>query len=199
MKVGSLRLTEQNRTELVAQTGIGQQEVRVTPLGIANMMATIARGGKAFQVSAVSSVQYQNGTNMFSFPKQEDEGETNHPFHSDETSAVFARCGEFSSRGRPLICRKRLYESPGRRARPRQGATVERHKANELYTKWFAGYFPFRDPEYALVAVNMDVLVDEGGIYPIFKDSVDALYRLDQGMSRMKWIMFRFLLFPLSC
>jgi hypothetical protein len=30
------------------------------------------------------------------------------------------------------------------------------------------------------VAVNMDVLVDEGGIYPIFKDSVDALYRLDQ-------------------
>jgi hypothetical protein len=26
----------------------------------------------------------------------------------------------------------------------------------------------------------MDVLVDEGGIYPIFKDSVDALYRLDQ-------------------
>ena len=31
--------------KMIAQTAIGQQDVQTTPLAIANMMATIARGG----------------------------------------------------------------------------------------------------------------------------------------------------------
>lgn len=42
---------------LIAMSGIGQNEVRATPLAVANMMATIARGGKKEMVRAVSEIE----------------------------------------------------------------------------------------------------------------------------------------------
>ena len=45
----------------VAQTGIGEHEVRVTPIAVANMMAAIARGGEKKSVRAASEIQYGNG------------------------------------------------------------------------------------------------------------------------------------------
>ncbi|UTE76423.1 penicillin-binding protein 2 [Rossellomorea sp. KS-H15a] len=178
---GRIFATDGDRAEpkLVAQTGIGQQEVRVTPLGIANMMATIARGGEKFQVSAVSSVQYQNGTNMFSFPQQKIEGATITPFTAMKLQQ-YLRGVVNSPEGTAPYLQNAAYTIAGKTGTAQTGNyRGERVKANELYNKWFAGYFPFEDPKYALVAVNMDVTIGEGGIYPIFKDSVDAVYRLD--------------------
>ena len=40
----------------VAQTSIGQKDVRVSPLAVANMMATIARGGEEKQVRIVQKM-----------------------------------------------------------------------------------------------------------------------------------------------
>ena len=178
---GRIFVSDEERKDpnYVSQTGIGQREVRVTPLGIANMMATIARGGEKFQVSAVSSVEYQNGTNMFSFPKQKIEGETITPFtamklqqylrgvvNSPEGTATYLQTAAYPIAGKTGTAQTGNY----------RGETV---KANELYNKWFAGYFPFEHPKFALVAVNMDVTINEGGIYPIYKDSVDAIYHLE--------------------
>lgn len=163
----------------IAMTGIGQNEVRVTPIGMANMMATIARGGKAYEVSAVSTVEYQNGADMVNFPKQEG-GEGISPFTAMKMQQ-YLRGVVNSPLGTAPYLQEAAYEVAGKTGTAQTGSYRGEHtKANELYNKWFAGYFPFHDPKYALVAVNMDVLVDEGGIYPIFKDSVDALYRLDQ-------------------
>ncbi|MBW3111932.1 penicillin-binding protein 2 [Bacillus sp. MCCB 382] len=170
---------DRGEPKLVSQTGIGQQEVRVTPLGIANMMATIARGGEKFQVSAVSEVQYQNGTAMFSFPKQKIEGETITPFTAMKLQQ-YLRGVVNSPVGTAPYLQTAAYTIAGKTGTAQTGKyRGEEVKANELYNKWFAGYFPFENPKYALVAVNMDVTIGEGGIYPIFKDSVDAIYRLD--------------------
>ncbi|MCA1057960.1 penicillin-binding protein 2 [Rossellomorea aquimaris] len=170
---------ERKDSNYVSQTGIGQREVRVTPLGIANMMATIARGGEKFQVSAVSSVQYQNGSNMFSFPKQKIEGETITPYTAMKLQQ-YLRGVVNSSEGTATYLQTAAYTIAGKTGTAQTGNyRGEKVKANELYNKWFAGYFPFENPKYALVAVNMDVTINEGGIYPIFKDGVDAIYRLE--------------------
>ncbi|BCB04920.1 peptidoglycan D,D-transpeptidase FtsI family protein [Bacillus sp. KH172YL63] len=174
---GRVFATDEEREEpnYVSQTGIGQREVRVTPLGVANMMATIARGGEKFQVSAVSSVQYQNGTNMFSFPKQKLEGETITPYTAMKLQQ-YLRGVVASPEGTAGYLQQAAYPVAGKTGTAQTGSFRGK---KELYNKWFAGYFPFDNPKYALVAVNMDVTIDEGGIYPIYKDSVDAVYRFE--------------------
>jgi penicillin-binding protein 4B len=174
---GRIFVSDEERKDpnYVSQTGIGQREVRVTPLGIANMMATVARGGEKFQVSAVSSVQYQNGTNMFSFPKQKIEGETITPFTAMKLQQ-YLRGVVNSPEGTAPYLQTAAYTIAGKTGTAQTGSF---RGEKELYNKWFAGYFPFEKPKYALVAVNMDVTIDEGGIYPIFKDSVDAIYNLE--------------------
>lgn len=41
--------------------------------------------------------------------------------------------------------------------------TAREKDGEQLHHKWFAGYFPFNNPKYALVVVNLDVPSDEGG------------------------------------
>ncbi|MFL6556715.1 MAG: penicillin-binding transpeptidase domain-containing protein, partial [Bacillus sp. (in: firmicutes)] len=52
----------------------------------------------------------------------------------------------------------------------------------QLHNKWFAGYFPYENPKYVLVAVNLDVLDLEGGVNLLFADMVKMLYEKDNGM-----------------
>ncbi|MGR3765133.1 peptidoglycan D,D-transpeptidase FtsI family protein [Rossellomorea sp. NS-SX7] len=165
---------ERKDHNFISQTGIGQKEVRVTPLGLANMMATIARGGEKYMVSAATSIEYQNGTSMFSFPKKKMEGDKISPFTAMKLQQ-YLRGVVNSPEGTAPYLDTALYTIAGKTGTAQTGKERE---GKELYNKWFAGYFPFEEPKYALVAVNMDVQEYEGGIYPIFKDSVDAVYNL---------------------
>ncbi|OIU70657.1 peptidoglycan D,D-transpeptidase FtsI family protein [Rossellomorea aquimaris] len=173
---GRVFVSDDERQDLnyIAQTGIGQREVRVTPLGLANMMATIARGGEKYMVSAATSIDYQNGTSMFSFPRKKMGGEKITPFTAMKLQQ-YLRGVVNSPEGTAPYLDTALYPIAGKTGTAQTGKKSE---GRELYNKWFAGYFPFENPKYALVAVNMDVHIDEGGIYPIFKDSVDAVHKL---------------------
>ncbi|OAT84328.1 penicillin-binding protein [Bacillus sp. MKU004] len=173
---GRVFVSDDERKDLnyIAQTGIGQREVRVTPLGLANMMATIARGGEKYMVNAATSIDYQNGTSMFSFPRKKMEGEKITPFTAMKLQQ-YLRGVVNSPEGTAPFLDTALYPIAGKTGTAQTGKESE---GRELYNKWFAGYFPFENPKYALVAVNMDVHIDEGGIYPIFKDSVDAVHKL---------------------
>ncbi len=173
---GRVFVSDDERKDLnyIAQTGIGQREVRVTPLGLANMMATIARGGEKYMVNAATSIDYQNGTSMFSFPRKKMEGEKITPFTAMKLQQ-YLRGVVNSPEGTASYLDTALYPIAGKTGTAQTGKESE---GRELYNKWFAGYFPFENPKYALVAVNMDVHIDEGGIYPIFKDSVDAVHKL---------------------
>ncbi len=164
----------------ISQTGIGQLEVRVTPLGMANMMATIARGGDKLKVRAVSAIEYQNGTTMFSFPKEQGEGETITPYTAMKLQQ-YLRGVVNSPEGTAAYLQNAAYTIAGKTGTAQTGTYrggIE-SKENTEYNKWFAGYFPFDHPKYALVALNMDMLEYEGGIYPIYKDSVDSIYQIE--------------------
>lgn len=51
----------------------------------------------------------------------------------------------------------------------------------QLHNKWFAGYFPYKNPKYALVTVNLGVYENTGGVNPLFADMVKAIYDYDHG------------------
>ncbi len=78
---GRVFLSEEAKKDqnFVGLTGIGQHEVRATPLAVANMMATIARGGKKEMVKIASEIEYKNGTSLLSFKEKPLDGETISP------------------------------------------------------------------------------------------------------------------------
>jgi cell division protein FtsI/penicillin-binding protein 2 len=64
--------------------------------------------------------------------------------------------------------------------------TARMKDGKQLHNKWFAGYFPYDNPQYALVVVHLDVYPDEGGVNPLFADIVSMLYEENHNKARHK-------------
>ncbi|QGQ47355.1 peptidoglycan D,D-transpeptidase FtsI family protein [Metabacillus sediminilitoris] len=173
-KIGSIWGDEKDKNVLRAidQTAIGQKDVKVTPLGVANMMATIARGGHKQQVKIVENILYKNGTNMFSFTSKSLEGEK----ISSYTAAKLQKLHRLVVTD-PEGTGRRFQNSPlevsGKSGTAQTGKKND--KGQMLYNKWFAGYFPSKNPKYALVVVEMDTTSAEAGTNAVFYDIVDKL------------------------
>ncbi|MCM3237092.1 penicillin-binding protein 2 [Heyndrickxia oleronia] len=161
----------------VAQTGIGQQEVRVTPLAVANMMATIARGGERQAAKAVSAIKYQDGTTMMDFPKQGNKDDSISKVTAMKLQGML-RHVVTSNQGTGRWFQNLPYEVAGKSGTAETGIYNENNQ--QLHNKWFAGYFPFNQPKYALVVVNLGVPENEGGINPLFSDIIQSIYEYDQ-------------------
>jgi penicillin-binding protein 4B len=177
---GRVFLSDEARKDanLAAMSGIGQHEVRATPLAVANMMATIARGGKKEMVRAVSKIEYKNGTTMADFQEQSIEGDTISPYTAMKLQKLL-RGVVMNPNGTGRWFKDLPYEVAGKSGTAETGK-FEGDK--QLHNKWFTGYFPYDKPKYALVAVNLDVLDTEGGINLLFADMVKMLYERDNGL-----------------
>lgn len=159
----------------VGMTGIGQHEVRATPLAVANMMATIARGGRKEMIRAVSKIEYKNGTTMISFNNKDLPGETLSPYTAMKLQKLLREVVVHSN-GTGKGLQSVPYEVAGKSGTAETG---KYQNGVQLHNKWFAGYFPYHHPKYALVAVKLDVMDEEGGVIPIFADMVKMLYEMD--------------------
>jgi cell division protein FtsI/penicillin-binding protein 2 len=176
---GRVFLTDDARNDanFVAMSGIGQKEVRATPLAVANMMATIARGGKKEMVRAVSKIEYKNGTTMVDFPERNLKGETISPYTAMKLQKLLREVVR-NPNGTGRWFKDLPYEVAGKSGTAETGKYED---GKQLHNKWFAGYFPYQNPKYALVAVNLDVVDNEGGVNLLFADMVKMLYEKDKG------------------
>lgn len=156
----------------IAQTGIGQQEVRLSPLSVANMMAVIARGGEKRSVRAVSEIQYGDGTIMASFDEQKSDGEQISPYAAIKMQQLLRKVVT-EPEGTGSLLKDLPYEVAGKTG---TAETSVIHEEEQLHHKWFAGYFPFDEPQYVLVTVNVNVPGDQGGVNPLFADIVQMIY-----------------------
>ncbi|OCA91197.1 penicillin-binding protein [Bacillus sp. FJAT-27225] len=174
---GRVFLSDEERTDrnFVALSGIGQKEVRATPLAVANMMATIARGGKKEMVRAVFEVDYKNGTTMYEFPQKELEGEHLSTKTANELGLLLREV-VMNDKGTGRWFAGLPYEVAGKSGTAETGRY---RNDKQLHNKWFAGFFPYSNPQYALVTVNLDVFDDMGGVNPLFAEMVTYLYNRD--------------------
>ncbi|MEH7119045.1 penicillin-binding transpeptidase domain-containing protein [Neobacillus vireti] len=164
---------------MAAMSGIGQNEVRATPLAVANMMATIARGGKKEMVRAVTKIEYKNGTTMVDFPVQPLVGDSISPYTTMRLQKLL-RGVVINPNGTGRWFKDLPYETAGKSGTAETGKFVD---GKQLHNKWFAGYFPYKNPKYALVAVNLDVFDSQGGVNLLFADMVKMLYKADHEKS----------------
>jgi penicillin-binding protein 4B len=176
---GRVFLSEEARKDpnFAALSGIGQHEVRATPLAVANMMATIARGGKKEMVRTASKIEYKNGTTMVEFNEQELSGETISSYTGMKLQKLLREV-VLNPNGTGKWFQNLPYEVAGKSGTAETG---KYQNDQQLHNKWFAGYFPYQNPKYALVTVNLDVLDTEGGVNLLFADMVKMLHETNQG------------------
>ncbi|WP_199425673.1 peptidoglycan D,D-transpeptidase FtsI family protein [Thermaerobacillus caldiproteolyticus] len=162
----------------VAQTSIGQKNVRVSPLSVANMMATIARNGEAKQVRAVSKIVYKNGTTLFSFPEQRfsDEDPIS-PMTAIKLQQLLRKVVT-DERGTGRRFQTLPYAVAGKSGTAQTGKTTPQE--GELVNKWFAGYFPAESPKYALVVVDLERPSSQAVTNDVFYDIVKRIYEFNE-------------------
>ncbi|PAD66108.1 penicillin-binding protein [Bacillus sp. 7586-K] len=161
----------------IDQTAIGQKDVKVTPLGVVNMMSTIARGGQKKQVRIVENILYKNGTNMYSFSSNSIEGESISPYTASSLQKLL-RLVVTDPEGTGRRFQTSPLEVSGKSGTAQTGK--KNAKGETLYNKWFAGYFPSNSPKYALVVVEMDTTSAEAGTNAAFYDVVNEISKLDK-------------------
>jgi penicillin-binding protein 4B len=170
---GRVFLSDEARKDpnFVAMSGIGQHEVRATPLAVANMMATIARGGKKEMVRVASKIQYKNGTSMIDFKEEVLKGETIAPYTAMNLQKLLREV-VINEHGTGRGFQNLPYEVAGKSGTAETGVYTD---DKQHYNKWFAGYFPYQNPRYALVTVNLDAFDNEGGVNLLFADMVKII------------------------
>ncbi|WP_161568267.1 peptidoglycan D,D-transpeptidase FtsI family protein [Anaerobacillus alkaliphilus] len=159
----------------IAQTAIGQKNVRVTPLAVANMLATIARGGEKRQVRSATKIKYENGTTVVEFPTQQ-LGDGNQI--STYTAMRLQELLRSVVKQKKGTANSKLSNSPYLVAG--KTGTAEKGKNKEKLSHWFAGYFPADKPKYVLVIVDLDHHSGNYKTLKAYQKIVKYLYEFDQ-------------------
>ncbi len=163
----------------VANTSIGQLNVKVTPLAIANMMATIARGGDRKMVRAATKAVDDDGLTIATFKEQKIEGKVISKITASKLQqllrGVVTTTGKYSTAGNLHTAK---YDVAGKSGTAEIGAKED--KTKQMYNKWFAGYFPFQKPKYALVIVNLDSPGKAGSVTPLYLQMVNGIHAINQ-------------------
>ncbi len=155
----------------VAQTAIGQKDVRMSPLAIANMMATIARGGEKMEVKAVEKIMYKNGTDFYTF-EDHTLGGKQLSYETVKTLQKLLRSVVTTEKGTGSAFKSLPLSVAGKSGTAQTGKGKKENR-------WFAGYFPYENPRYALVVVDIETNSDVNKVTPIFKSIVESIYRLE--------------------
>ncbi|KAB2444859.1 peptidoglycan D,D-transpeptidase FtsI family protein [Bacillus luti] len=160
-----------NSNKAIAQTAIGQKDVRISPLAIANMMATIARNGEKMEVKAVEKIVYKNGTDFFTFENHTLNGKQL-SYETVKTLQELLRSVVTSGKGTGAAFRSLPLSVAGK------SGTAQTGKGTKV-NRWFAGYFPYEHPRYALVVVDIETDSNVNKVTPVFKNIVEEIYRLE--------------------
>lgn len=163
-----------NNTKSVAQTAIGQLSVRISPLAVANEMATIARGGTKLEVRAATEVDYANGVKMTDFPARKLGGGKISRFTAMQLQKYLSKVVD-SPKGTGHRLSHLPYDVAGKSGTAETGNHTDNH--------WFAGYFPASHPRYVLAVVDLDSRSGSKKTYEVYKQVVKGLYNLDTSES----------------
>nr|WP_231620269.1 penicillin-binding transpeptidase domain-containing protein [Fictibacillus sp. 26RED30] len=156
------KVSDYENTLAVSQTAIGQLDVKITPLAVANMMATIARGGVSYEVKAAKSVNFANGTELIKFEEHKKEDEKLSPYTIMRLQSLLLNVVK-NEKGTAHALQALPFQVAGK------SGTAQKGDDKRYNNKWFAGYFPAGQPRFALVIVDLKHDTINRTI-PVFRD-----------------------------
>lgn len=159
----------------IAQTAIGQKNVRLTPLAVANMLATIARGGEKKQVRGASKIKYENGTTVVQFSQQKGNNEERiSPYTAMRLQELLRSVVKMDNGTAHQFLDSSPYPIAGKTG------TAEKGGIKEATSHWFAGYFPSDKPQYVMVIIDLQHQSGDYKTMKAYKEIVQFLYRRNQ-------------------
>lgn len=134
----------------LAQSGIGQRDVRMTPLQAANLMVTILHGGQVLEPRIVSQIRYANGVRMAKLSPRKAPGAAEYGQISPATARKLMRGMEaVVDHGTGQSIREGIWTVAGK------SGTAEANEAGISWNnQWFAGYGPVQKPRYAVAVLS---------------------------------------------
>nr|WP_237179273.1 penicillin-binding transpeptidase domain-containing protein [Paenibacillus sp. MMS18-CY102] len=162
---------------LLAQTGIGQRDVKLSPLQAANMVVTIVNDGKAFQPRLVKEIRYANGQRFVSFPIQrapEPKGRIS-PATADELRKGME---DVVAEGTGYTIRGGIWQLAGK-----SGTAEVIRSGKSLVNQWFIGYGPTKRPRYAVAVLAENRLPNSPNqATQLFRGILDIVAQHDKGL-----------------
>ncbi len=163
----------------IAQTAIGQKNVRVSPLAVANMLATIARGGEKKQVRGASKIKYENGITVVDFPPQLGANSERISAYTAMRLQQLLRSVVKMEKG---TAHDMLHSAPYTIAG--KTGTAEKGINKKEMSHWFAGYFPADDPRYVMVIIDLDHHSGDVKTLKAYRKIVEFLFGYDEKIDR---------------
>lgn len=150
----------------IANLAIGQGSILVTPLQVADMIATILNGGIRKPIELVDGLVDPEG-NFTKYDFKQEESVTGHRVISQQTaSALMDWMGDVTEYGTAKNMRDSIVGgTAGKTGTPQVSGDLKSSNYG-----WFAGFFPRDNPIYIIVVLSLE----EGGAVetavPIFQD-----------------------------
>jgi len=128
---------------IMAQSGIGQRDVRMTALQAANMIVTIINGGVQYETRVVSSIQYADGIPVFELPVHIGH-EHRYRIHSETSRRLMTYMEAVTTRGTASHLDKGAWTLAGKTGTAQLSGQLKGYN-----NQWFTGYAPANQPRYA--------------------------------------------------
>ncbi len=153
----------------LANFSFGQGTLTVTPIQIAAMFATIARGGEYIEPSVVIGMTDEN-LNIISTQKKS----PSHTAMSQQTASVLGECLKTAVlEGTAKAGASNKVTSAAKTGTAETGI----FKNNKSVTQaWYAGYFPYEQPEYVCVVLAESGISGGASAGPVFKEIAERIY-----------------------
>jgi cell division protein FtsI/penicillin-binding protein 2 len=178
----SHRSTHEREDKLyLLQTGIGQLDVQVTPLAVANMLATITKGGTKHQVKSVRDILYQTGAAFYHFDNKKLESPGISPYTAYQLQKMLASVVE---EGTAKQLTDKSWDAAGKTGTAQvikwndQSQVGQARQKNMLNHRWFAGYYPQHHSRFAIVTLALNQSPNARNVsIDLFADVVDWLHK----------------------
>jgi penicillin-binding protein 4B len=138
---------------VLVQTGIGQRDVRMTPVQATNMITSVFHQGKTMEPRLVKEIKDAEGRMLFRFREQTIEGAK--PLKPETAASVKALMRQVVTDGTASSLKNATWSLAGKTGTAQIGVDKDR------YNKWMIGFGPVETPRYS-VAVLLRSVDDAG-------------------------------------
>lgn len=132
---------------ILAQSGIGQRDVRISPLQAANMMVTLLHGGQQYENRVVSQITYQDGQVMAELPVHKGH-ENKYALHPQTAEKILEYIQAVVEEGTATNIKQGIWKVAGKSGTAQLSGDLTGNNH-----QWFVGYGPVEQPKYALAVL----------------------------------------------
>lgn len=141
--------TPKNDPGVLVQTGIGQRDVRITPIQAANMITSFFHGGKTLMPRIVTEIRDFNGQTIFQFHRRT--LPTAKSLKPSTLNAIKNMMRMVVTEGTASSLKQSEWPLAGKTGTAQIGLEKNR------YNKWMIGYGPTDQPRYSVAVVLRNV------------------------------------------